>query len=781
MTGRSRTYFAALVAALAALVVPAGAPALVYVASPAPFTLSLQALLGAAQTDLYLNVSSTTAASPDVLPLVQVKVFAPDGSHLRTETFHDVAAPAGAAAIPLSALVRNQVLEVKAHVKDGNQNNLDAQTKVLLRPDLTVRNLAVPARVVRKQEFALQAEIAEMAGDTGAQATVSLAEGGAVVASTPVTLGPGGSAAVSFPLQFATAATHAFTVAVNDAAPAEANAANNDARAAVRVAAYDVDGAVASDEENATNVGADILARGGNAIDAAVAMQFVLAVTQPQNVGLGGGATIVVHLAQGAPRDFAIDGRETAPAATEPGQFRGVPDSSGLDVGVPGAVRAAGEMLRRWGTMTLAQTLERATELAQNGFQINEALARSTEPGRRCQNIGQPETKAVYCPPGGRKRGDTLVQPDLAKTLGLLAGRGADAFYEGEIAPAIIEAQKRISIRAGSKPGKMMPPDLSAYRVDVEPPVVANYRGYDVVSAAGSSSGGIVLLQALKMLRCFPLAEWGQLSPKTTHVMNEAMRLAFRDRGFWMGGGTVPVDGLLADQYTAERCALILLDRRLPVPPPIGNPIPFDVGESADFDSNDRALTSHFSVLDKWGNAVSFTTTVTDAYGTGIMVPGYGFVLNDSLSNFNDTPQSGPNNPGTNDAAPGKRAMGNTAPAIVFKNGEVFLITGSPGGATIPSIVMDVVTNMIDFGLALDQAVDSPRCWFIPPQVQCTPGVSGETVAFLRAFGNDVRPDQPFPNTGAAQSVSVDLSTFALSAATDRLTPDAAWALVPPS
>jgi gamma-glutamyltranspeptidase/glutathione hydrolase len=185
-------------------------------------------------------------------------------------------------------------------------------------------------------------------------------------------------------------------------------------------------------------------------------------------------------------------------------------------------------------------------------------------------------------------------------------------------------------------------------------------------------------------------------------------------------------------------------------------------------------------VLDQWGNAVSFTSTVTDAYGSGIIVPGYGFVLNDSLSNFNDTPLASPTNPGINDAAPGKRAMGNTAPTIVFKNGEPFLITGSPGGGTIPSVVLDVITNVIDFGLALDPAVDSPRCWFAPPQLLCNAGVPDETIAFLRGLGNDVRPNQPFPQTGAAQSVSVDPATFALSAATDRLTPDATWALVPP-
>jgi gamma-glutamyltranspeptidase/glutathione hydrolase len=784
MRSRRRTSVAALLAALiATLAAPAGAPALVKVAQPAPFTLSLQALRGGSQTDLYINVSSATAPLPESLTLVQVKVFAPDGSHLRTETFHDVVSPSGAAAIPLSGLERNQVVEVKTHAKDGDENNLEAQTKVLLRPDLTVRSVAAPARVVRRQSFGVQAEIAELAGDVGANATVSLHDAGAVIATAAVAVAAGGSTSVTFPLQFARAGKHSFAIVVSGATPAEANSANNDGSAAVNVAQYDLDGAVASDEANATDAGVAVLANGGNAVDAAVAMQFVLSVTQPQNVSIGGGATIVVHLTEGNPRDFAIDARETAPAATLPGDYQNELDSSGINVGVPGAVRAADTMLRRWGSMSLAETLQPAISLAENGFEINEALARSTENGRRCQNVGQPEAKAVFCPLGGRKRGDTLVQTDLAKTLRLLAERGANVLYEGELAHAIVEAQKRTSGRAagGGKPGKMTEADLSAYDVSVTPPVFASYHGYDVLSAAGSSSGGIVVLQALKMLRRFPLAEWGHLAPNTTHVMAEAMRLAFRDRGFWMGGGPVPVDGLLSDQYTSQRSALIQLDGRLPVPVPIGNPIPFDAtGESADFDADAHALTSHFSVLDKWGNAVSFTTTVTDAYGTGIMVPGYGFMVNDSLSNFNAVPQASSTNPGINDAGPGKRAMGNTAPVIVLKDGEPVLVTGSPGGATIQSVVLDVVTSIIDHKLSLDAAVDSPRFWFIPPLIQSNPGVPDATIAHLRALGHTVQPNQPFPQVGAAQSVAADLSRFALSAATDRLTPDAKSALVQP-
>jgi gamma-glutamyltranspeptidase / glutathione hydrolase len=811
MRSRRRTSVAALLAALfATLAGPAGAPALVKVAQPAPFALSLHALLGASQTDLYLNVSSATAQLPESLTLVQVKVFAQDGSHLRTETFHEVASPGGVAAVPLAGLERNQVVEVKAHAKDGSQNNLEAQTKVLLRPDLTVRGITAPARVVRRQSFTLQAEIAELAGDTGARASVSLYDGGAVVATAQVAVAAGGDASVSFSLQFAGAGGHSFTLVVAGAAPAEANAANNDGSSAVKVALYDADGAVASDEPDATRVGEQILENGGNAIDAAVAMQFVLGVTQPQNVGIGGGATILVHLAGRG--DFTIDARELSPAVTDPNQyhpqgnlnFKVNANSSGFIVGVPGSLKAAEVLLQRWGTMSLSDSLQPAIGLAQNGFEVGRALADATDPGRRCQNVGQPETKALFCHSDGLEQGSTFVQPELAKTYRLIAERGTDVFYGGAIADAIVEATHRTRVPDRSGVGTMTVDDIKAYTLDESAPISVMHAGHQLLSVGGSSAGGYIALQVLRMLELrradFPIggnAQFGWMAPDTAHVMTEAAALAFADHFYWMGGGDVPRDGLLSDCYLDQRAQTITLDKRIvrPTPRPVGNPRACNAAtvfaDAAAPDESRDGMTSHFSVLDKWGNAVSFTTTLTDAFGSGILVLGYGIVLNDALSNFNSAPAAKPGafptpgDPGTNDPGPTKRARGYTAPLIALKDGEPVLITGSPGGFAIPSVVLQVVLNMFDFGLPVQEAVDRARLWWNLTTVLWNespvgPQIPQDTLSHLRSLGNIMAGPNGAPQVGGAQSIAVDPSTFAVSVAKDRLIPDATTALVQP-
>jgi gamma-glutamyltranspeptidase / glutathione hydrolase len=809
MRSRRRTSFAALAALFATLAVPAGAPALVKVAQPAPFSLSLQALRGASQTDLYLKVSSATASLPESLTLVQVKVFAQDGSHLRTETFHDVDSPDGVAAIPLAGLERNQVVEVKTHAKDGNQNNLEAQTKVLLRPDLTVRRIAAPARVVRRQSFALQAEIAELAGDIGARASVSLYDGGAVVATAQVAVAAGGNASVSFPLQFAGVGGHSFTFVVAGAAPAEANAANNDGAASTNVARYDFDGAISSDEPEATKVGLQMLASGHNAVDAAVAMQFALGVTQPQNVGIGGGATIVLHLE--GKGDFALDARELSPADTDPHQYH-VPGgttlktnatSSGFTVGVPGSLKAAQILLEQWGTISLKDSLQPAIGLADNGFPVGPNLV-TTPNVRRCQTAGDADLQALFCPSGGLVVGKPLKQPQLAKTLGLIAEQGTRVFYGGEIAPAIVAAAKRNNVPDGSGVGKLTAADIAAYTVDDSPPISVVHAGHQLLSIGGSSAGGYIALQMLRMLELrrgeFPLGtgDFGWMSPFTAHVMTEAAALAFADHFYWMGGGPVPRNGLVSDCYLGPRAALIELGKRIvrPIPRPVGDPQACNastaIADTAAPDESSDSHTSHFSVLDKWGNAVSFTTTLTDAWGSGILVPGYGIVLNDALSNFNVVPAAkpgafpSPGDPGINDAGPTKRARGYTTPLIALKDGEPVLITGSPGGAAIPGVVVNVVTNMLDFGMPLQEAVDRARMWWnMTTFIWNQSPLGGEaipqaTIDYLKSRGNAFSGPLAPPQVGGAQSVAVDPATFALSAAKDRLIPGATTGFVEP-
>jgi gamma-glutamyltranspeptidase/glutathione hydrolase len=640
-------------------------------------------------------------------------------------------------------------------------------------------------------------------GDNGAFAKVSLVGDGTTLATETITVGPGGSAAVSFPLRYAAPGEHAFTVLAADAAPAESSTANNTATAAVKIARYDFDGAVSSDEPEATRVGREVLARGGNAVDAAAAMQFALGVTQPQNVGLGGGATMLVHMTGRG--DFAIDARETAPALTTPNQYVGKANanSSGFSVGVPGALKGTEVMLNAFGTMTLKETLSPAIDLAANGFRVGKALSDATAPGRRCQNVGQPELKALYCSGAGLAVGSTFTQPDLAKTLRLISEQGTSAFYSGAVAQAVVDAQRRTRVPDGSGVGTMTTDDIAGYRV-AEPhaPIAIDYHGYRLLSIGDSSDGGYIALQALKMIELrrsdFPFGDaargFGWMAPDTAHVMTEAIALAFADHFYWMGDGAVPGTELLSDCYVGQRAALIHLDSRILRVPvaqirPVGNPLGCSGVPDADVldvaeESADHQ-TSHFSVLDKWGNAVSFTTTLTDAFGTGILVPGYGIVLNDALSNFNTAPVAKPGpfptgDPGINDPGPGKRARGNTAPLIALKDGEPVLITGSPGGAFIPSVVMNVVTNVFDFGMPLQQAVDAPRMWWNMSTVLWNAGIPDATIAHLRAFGNTMSGPLAPPQVGGAESIGVDPSTFALTAAKDRLIPDATAELVSP-
>jgi gamma-glutamyltranspeptidase/glutathione hydrolase len=728
---------------LALLIVPAAQSA---TDNSSPYALAAQALLGGGQTDIYLAVSSDSAPVPDKLEKVQLKAFTLDGRLLSTQNFFDVAAPDGAAVIHQTGFDRGQVLHVKAHVKAGNQNNVEAEARIRLRPDLTVAGIDAPARVVRKQPFGLTASIAEIAGDTGAHAIVSVFDGSDRLAAKTVALAAGGAADVAFTLQLPDAPQHTLRVAVSGADPDEYETSNNTDSAPITVRMYDGDGVVATEEWHATDVGAEILRQGGNAIDAAAAVQFALNVTVPHLTGIGGGSTILVHLADG--QNFAIDARERAPAAATPTMFVGKSalNQSGCTVGVPGTLLAVQAMLDRWGTMSLARTLEPATMLAQDGFPIGEYLALATTDPRAAV---QPETRAVFRQPDGTALpvGYWLRQPDLANTFRLIAAQGPFAFYRGEIAPALVAAQTRT--RSTGCEGRMTLEDLAHYEIKVRAPISASYRGYHVATAPPSSSGGLVLLQALKLAQRFPLGDptqgYGPGAGKTLNVDIEALRLALADRTMWMGdddpefGSPICVNGLLSSDYTALRSGMISDNARIPVATP-GNPCAFDsTAEPLESDQSDEAHTTHFSIIDKWGNMVSFTTTLTDGFGTAIMVPGYGFVLNDSLSNFNLSPKRALGDPGANDPAPNRRAMGSTAPVLIFKDGEALVATGAPGSGWIPSMVFQVVSNLLDHGMAIQQAVNAPRFWFNSMQINTTiawnPGFPPESIAYLRGLG----------------------------------------------
>ena len=559
------------------------------------------------------------------------------------------------------------------------------------------------------------------------------------------------------------------------------------------------DGVVSVSHPLAAEAGARVLERGGNAIDAAAAVQFVLNVVEPQFSGIGGGGFMMVHLAR-HDHTFAIDGRERAPAAASPRMFlfTGVPaanlfglaSTSGIAVGVPGTLAVLDTALKHYGTISLAEALQPAIQIADNGFRINKFLAANIAVDGGITSL-QPETKAVFRPGGvPLVEGDLLVQKDLAKTFRLIAQKGADVFYHGEIAQAIVDAQKRsrspVVVDEGK--GRMQLSDLAAYRTEIRQPITGNYRGYQIASMSPPSSGGLTVIQMLKMLERYPLGDkaqgFGFGATKTMHVMMEAMRLAFADRAVWMGDEDfvhVPKKGLLDPTYVASRAALINLNTRMATPA-AGNPLPFDVAgmgkkiniAAIPFEEEKGIHTTHFSIVDRWGNVVSYTTTIEQTWGSGIMVPGYGFLLNNELTDFNFTPtfDAATGNPGANDVAPRKRPRSSMSPTIVFRKGEPVAAYGSPGGSTIINSVLNTTLNLIDHRMTIQEAINAPRLSVTGAlgTVSCEGGQPFMTPAFPLATLNallDLKHLMPLVGTtptcastiGSVQGIIIDLKS----------------------
>jgi gamma-glutamyltranspeptidase / glutathione hydrolase len=543
-------------------------------------------------------------------------------------------------------------------------------------------------------------------------------------------------------------------------------------------------GVVAVAHPLAAEAGARVLERAGNAIDAAATIQFALNVVEPQYSGIGGGGFMMIHLAKTG-ETFIVECREKAPAAATPDLFGSLnftqASTSGVSVGVPGTLLGVATALKKYGTITLAEALQPAIKLADEGFNINRFLAADTASSRTTL---QPETKAVFRIDDGTPNGSPLPegyflrQPDLAKTFRLIAEYGPDVYYHGEIAPAIVEAQKRT--KAGNAGiGKMTVQDLAQYNVKIREPIVDEYRGWTVKSMSPPSSGGLTIIQMLKMLERFPLGDesqgFGFGATKTLHVMIEAMRLAFADRAIWMGDEDfvyVPKAGLIDDDYVAMRSALINPDSRMALALPddprpydmASMPFPFKLARLAD--QPDVGHTTHFAVVDKWGNVVSYTTTIEQGWGTGIMVPGYGFLLNNELTDFNFPPTSNPDpnnyNPGANDVAAFKRPRSSMSPTILFKDGKPFAAFGSPGGSTIINSVFQITLNLIDHGMSIQEAIDAPRISStttnpLGASVSREAGFSDAAIQGLKDLGHTVSTSTT--TIGSVQAVVIDLQT----------------------
>ena len=541
-------------------------------------------------------------------------------------------------------------------------------------------------------------------------------------------------------------------------------------------------GVVAVSHPLAAEVGARILAAGGNAVDAAAAIQFALNVVEPQFSGIGGGGFMMVHLAADN-ATFILDSREKAPAAATPDMFVGqsfaAASTSGHSVGVPGTLRGIDQALRRWGSLSLADTLAPAIRLAEEGFAINRFLAADTADPRTSL---QPETRAVFRLPGGNPlpEGHRLIQPDLGKTFRLIAERGIGVFYGGVIAQAIVDAQRR-SQTGDAGIGRMTVADLAAYDVELRKPVEGRYRGYTIRSMPPPSSGGLAVIMMLKLLEPFPIGDggenWGFGGRHTLHAMIEAMRLTYADRAVWMGDADhvpVPARGLLSECFLAARRAFIDLASRIATPV-AGDPRPCDAAAAhedtglalAPLEEEEGAHTTHFSVVDRWGNVVSYTTTIENTWGTGITVPGYGFLLNNELADFNFTPQFDPasGNPGANDVAPFKRPRSSMAPTIVFRDREALVAYGSPGGATIINTVLNTTLNLIDHRMDLQRAIDAPRLSVTSAAgtVDCEAGLPPTSLRHLATLGHLLPIANGVPtcraSLGSVQGVLIDLRT----------------------
>ncbi|KIL49281.1 gamma-glutamyltransferase [Jeotgalibacillus soli] len=462
----------------------------------------------------------------------------------------------------------------------------------------------------------------------------------------------------------------------------------------------------------ASEIGADVLKKGGNAIDAAVAIQFALTVVEPMMSGIGGGGFMMVY--DGKTKETTIiNSRERAPAGAEPGMFldengQAIPfavrSTGGTAVGVPGTLKGLETALEMWGTRPMQQLIGPSVKLAEKGFPIDSVLASAIADNEA--KLARTSAQDVFLPKGEPlEEGDKLVQKDLAKTFKLIRSKGTDAFYEGIIADALADTVQDFG-------GSMTARDLENYEVTIDEPIWGEYQGYQIASMPPPSSGGVFLLQMLGILDDFNLSQYDVRSWEKYHLLAETMHLAYADRAVYAGDPefvNVPLNGLLHPDYIAERQQLISLDK-VNQSPSAGDPWKYEEAEanySKSEQPDDREIgeTTHFTVADKWGNVVSYTTTIEQVFGTGIMVPGYGFMLNNELTDFDAVPG------GANEVQPNKRPLSSMTPTIVFEDGKPVLTVGSPGGPTIITSVLQTILHTIEYDMDLKAAVEEPRIY----------------------------------------------------------------------
>jgi gamma-glutamyltranspeptidase / glutathione hydrolase len=505
----------------------------------------------------------------------------------------------------------------------------------------------------------------------------------------------------------------------------------------------------------AADVGVEVLKKGGNAVDAAVAVGFAMAVTYPAAGNVGGGGFMLVHPATGEPTFF--DYRETAPASVTKDTF--VKTTSWFDhkaAGVPGTVRGLEAAHKKFGKLPWKDLVSPAVRLAAEGFVLDEPMVKSLTAILRAKS-GNDEFRVRFGKDAGKAPwavGDRLVQADLAKVLQRIADGGADAFYTGESADLLVAEMK-----AGG--GYITAEDLKAYKAVERKPIHGTYRGYDVFTAPPPSSGGIALVEMLNMLEPHDLKKRGAGSAEARHLMAEAMRRGFADRARYLGDpGFTKIPEFLTTKDHAKKLAADIDPAKATKSEAVAKDIPL---------TNEPTSTTHYSVIDKDGMAVSNTYTLEENYGSRVVVRGAGYILNNEMGDFNTRPgvttRKGRIGTEPNLVAPGKRMLSSMTPTILAKGGKVYLVTGSPGGRTIINTVLCVVTNVIDFEMDVRAAVDFPRQhhqWF-PDELRLET-TDPAVLKKLEALGHAVRSHRQ----GDAHSILVDPKTGQYHGAADK-------------
>lgn len=445
-----------------------------------------------------------------------------------------------------------------------------------------------------------------------------------------------------------------------------------------------------------SQVGAEIMSKGGNAVDAAVAMGFALGVCEPFTSGLGGGGLATIHTAEG--ENFFIDFREVAPAAATldlyvdaSGENNGNTKEGGLASGVPGEVAGLLYLLEHHGTMSREEVMEPAIRIANEGFTVSAYCANAiSDAYEKTQKF--PEMSKVYLDENGLpwEEGSVITNPDLGKALQLIADQGADAFYKGEIGEAMVATLAKYD-------GVMTMDDLAGYEVHELKPVTGDYRGYTVISSPPPSSGGTHLIEILNILENFDMASMEVNSAEYVHLFAETFKLAFADRAKYMADTnfvTVPLGGLTSQDYADKRAQDIDLNVAMEQAAP-DDPSPYE-----------HTDTTHFSVADVDGNCVAITKTINYYFGSGVMVDGYGFMMNNQMDDFSTDPES------VNKIEPGKKPLSSMSPTVVLKpDGSPFLVLGTPGGSRIFSGVAEVISRVIDSKMDLHTAISVPKIW----------------------------------------------------------------------